>query len=226
MSPIPDDLRQQDWQLFFFFLNLMRAAKFLLMCECTVTLSKAESNQKTTFHFFTLQLCSNRVTSLVAFHPRVLKPANTHEEETQTFIHSMMQLLKKNRDIRDFYRFLSFLWNVSMKSGGPVKTLGCHYNVNIGALAVFSFFYIFNQSSVCNESMLAQESVGQLRSEENIAEVWQKYTHRQYSMPTALFPLLQVTAGDSADSGLTELQSLALILSSYTSLHIWRKSAL
>lgn len=38
---------------FFFFLNIKSDASFLVTCECTVTLSKAESNQKTTFNFFT-----------------------------------------------------------------------------------------------------------------------------------------------------------------------------
>lgn len=73
----------------FFFLNLKRAANFLVTCECTVTLSKAESNQKSTFHFFTLQLCCP-VMSLGAF-PLVCCNQQTPVERLRRLF-SMMQL--------------------------------------------------------------------------------------------------------------------------------------
>lgn len=50
------DSRTGTFPLLFFFLNLKRAANSLVMCERTVTLGKAESNQKSTFQFFSLQL--------------------------------------------------------------------------------------------------------------------------------------------------------------------------
>lgn len=153
----------------FFFLNLKRAANFLVTCECTVTLSKAESNQKSTFHFFTLQLCCP-VMSLGAF-PLVCCNQQTPVERGDSDVCSRWcscggkKTEKKTKDVGEvapwqrrqvpaagkrrsneggkkfkLSKSIFYRGNVSRNTGGLVRTLDCYYNVSVGPLTAFSLF--------------------------------------------------------------------------------------
>lgn len=183
---ISDSRTGTSSSFFSFFLNLKRAANFLVTCECTVTLSKAESNQKSTFNFFPLQLCC-WVTSRVAFlHPCILKPANRRGEDTQMSTRSLSfrcgEKKKKQKMVKSLPNRggkLQLQARGSAMKGGK-KSLNCQNPFSVGFCCCcvcvkcqleywcFFFFSFFFKSSIkssqlCNVRVLAQESVGQLR---------------------------------------------------------------